>query len=305
MTSSVLYDVRDGVATITLNRPEVRNAFGAGMGDELSDAYQRSDRDDEVRVVVLTGTPPAFCAGADLSSGADTFNKRDEETFSAAALAVRAWDVRKPVIAAVNGHAIGVGFTITLQCDIRFFAADAKYGIVQVRRGVMGDGYSHWTLPRIAGMAGAAEILLSGRMFDGNEAKELGVCTRVLANDDVLPAALDLARDIAVNTAPLSVAFSKRVLWGSWAHRCPPPPNGRSRRPRRRHGLLGTSVARLGRSAQRRLARRLAPLRHQGHRSGGRGPVVIEACTCFEVSGYDKWLSLSADVDVAVVLETS
>jgi enoyl-CoA hydratase/carnithine racemase len=217
VSGSILFDVTDGVAIITLNRPEVRNAFGQGMGEELSDAYRRCDADDGVRAVVLTGTPPVFCAGADLSTGAGTFAKRDEETFSAAALEVRAWDVRKPVIAAVNGHAIGVGFTITLQCDIRYFAADAKYGIVQVRRGVMGDGYSHWTLPRLAGMAAAADILLTGRMFDGNEAKDLGVCSRVLPNDDVLPAALELARDIAANTAPLSVAFSKRLLWDSWS----------------------------------------------------------------------------------------
>jgi enoyl-CoA hydratase/carnithine racemase len=110
-----------------------------------------------------------------------------------------------------------VGFTITLQCDIRYFAADAKYGIVQVRRGVMGDGYSHWTLPRLTGMAAAADILLTGRMFDGHEAKDLGVCSRVLPNDEVLPAALELAHDIAANTAPLSVAFSKRLLWDSWS----------------------------------------------------------------------------------------
>ena len=213
---TLLFDVSDGVATITLNRPQARNAFGEGMGDELSAAYRRCDADDEVRAVVLTGTPPAFCAGADLSGGGDTFRKRDDSTFSAAALATRAWDVRKPVIAAVNGHAIGIGFTITLQCDIRIFAADAKYGIVQARRGVMGDGYSHWTLPRIAGMSGAAEILLTGRMFDGHEAKDLGVCSRVLPNDEVLPAALELARDIAVSTAPLSVAASKQLLWATW-----------------------------------------------------------------------------------------
>jgi enoyl-CoA hydratase/carnithine racemase len=215
---SILYDVADGVATITLDRPEQRNAFGAGMGDELSHAYRAADADDAVRAVVLTGTPPAFCAGADLSAGGDTFRKRDEGGFSAAALETRAWDVRKPVIAAVNGHAIGIGFTITLQCDIRIFAADAKYGIVQVRRGVMGDGYSHWTLPRIAGFSGAAEILLTGRMFDGHEAKDLGVCSRVLPNDEVLPAALELARDIAANTAPLSVAVSKKLLWETWQH---------------------------------------------------------------------------------------
>jgi enoyl-CoA hydratase/carnithine racemase len=213
---TIRYERHDGVAVITLNRPERRNAFGAGMGEELSDTYRRADSDDEVRVVVLTGAPPAFCAGADLGEGGDTFRKRDEASFSAAAVATRAWDVRKLVIAAVNGHAIGVGLTITLQCDIRIFAADAKYGIVQVRRGVMGDGYSHWTLPRLAGMSAAADVLLTGRMFDGHEAKALGLCSRVLPNDDVLPAALDLARDVAVNAAPLSVAQSKRLLWDSW-----------------------------------------------------------------------------------------
>src|SRR4051794_27654873 len=214
---TLLFDVDDGVATITLNRPEVRNAFGNNMGGELADAYKRCDEDEAVRAVVVTGTPPAFCAGADMTSREGTFEMRDASTFSAAAVAMPAWEVRKPVIAAVNGHAIGIGFTITLQCDIRIFAADAKYGIVQTRRGVMGDGYSHWTLPRIAGMSGAAEILLSGRMFDGHEAKDLGVCSRVLPNDDVLPAALELARDIATNTAPLSVAYSKQLLWDTWA----------------------------------------------------------------------------------------
>ncbi len=214
---TVLFDVGDGVATVTLHRPEVRNAFGAGMGEALADAYRRCDEDDTIRAVVLTGTPPAFCAGADMSAAGDTFAAPDPSTFSAAAVTVPAWQVRKPVIAAVNGHAIGIGFTLTLQCDLRFFAADAKYGIVQVRRGVMGDGYSHWTLPRIAGMANAAEILLTGRMFDGHEALRLGVCSRVLPNGDVLPAALEVARDIAANTAPLSVAYSKALLWESWS----------------------------------------------------------------------------------------
>jgi enoyl-CoA hydratase/carnithine racemase len=213
---TLLFGVDHGVATITLNRPEVRNAFGNNMGGELSDAYRRCDADGDIRAVVLTGTPPAFCAGADMTSREGTFEMRNADTFSAAAVDTPAWEVRKPVIAAVNGHAIGIGFTITLQCDIRIFAADAKYGIVQVRRGVMGDGYSHWTLPRIAGMSGAAEILLSGRMFDGHEAKELGVCSRVLRNDEVLPAALELAHDIADNAAPLSVMYSKQLLWDSW-----------------------------------------------------------------------------------------
>lgn len=215
---SVLLSVTDGVATITLNSPQTRNVFGGDMPAALSDAYHRCDDDDDVRAVVLTGTPPAFCSGADLSDAGDTFRRRDESTFSAAAVAMTAWQVRKPVIAAVNGHAIGVGLTLALQCDIRIFAGEAKYGIVQVRRGVMGDGYSHWTLPRIAGMSGAAEILLTGKLFDGGEAKELGLCRTVLPNAEVLPAALDLARDIAINTAPLSVAYSKALLWQTWQH---------------------------------------------------------------------------------------
>ena len=173
----MLLDVADGVATITLHRPDVRNTFGAGMGEALAEAYWHCDTTDAVRAVVLTGTPPAFCSGADMSSGSDTFVKRDDGEFSAAAVAMPAWEVRKPVIAAVNGHAIGVGLTLALQCDIRIFAAKAKYGIVQVRRGVMGDAYSHYTLPRIVGMAAAADILLTGRMFDGKEALGLGLCS--------------------------------------------------------------------------------------------------------------------------------
>jgi enoyl-CoA hydratase/carnithine racemase len=214
--SSILFEVDDGVATVTLDRPDVRNAFNGQMGAELSDAYRRCDSDDDIRVVVVTGTPPAFCAGADLTEGGDTFRKRDIDGFSAAAVELRAWDVRKLVIAAVNGHALGVGFTLALQCDIRFFASDAKYGVVQTRLGVMGDGYSHWTLPRIAGMSGAGEILLTGRTFDGHEALAFGVCSRTLPNDEVLPAALELARDVAVHAAPLSVAVSKKLLWESW-----------------------------------------------------------------------------------------
>jgi enoyl-CoA hydratase/carnithine racemase len=213
---TILFDLIGGVALITLNRPDVRNAFADGMGEELGDAFGRCDTDDDVRVVVLTGAPPAFCAGADLSAGGMTFAKRNKRTFSAAAVPTTPWQVRKLVIAAVNGHAIGVGFTLALQCDIRIMAADAKYGIVQVRRGVMGDGYSHWTLPRIVGLSAAAEILLTGRTFDGQVMREMGVCRQVLPNDKVLPAAMELAHDVAANAAPLSVAVSKKLLWDSW-----------------------------------------------------------------------------------------
>ncbi len=212
----VLLDVTGGVATITLNDPATRNAFGARMGRELAEAYRRCDGDDAVRAVILTGTPPAFCSGANMSEGAATFRSRDEATFSAAGVATPAWRVRKPVIAAVNGHAIGIGFTLTLQCDIRIFAAAAKYGVVQVRRGVMGDAYSHWTLPRLVGLSTAAEMLLTGRTFDGAEMKDMGLCRLVLPNHEVLPAATELARDIAANTAPLAVALSKQLLWRTW-----------------------------------------------------------------------------------------
>jgi enoyl-CoA hydratase/carnithine racemase len=203
------------VATITLNRPRQRNAVGDGMREELADAYRLCDDDDTVRAVVLTGTPPAFCAGADLGDGEDTFGKPGPR-FSAAGIEVPAWTLSKPVIAAVNGHAIGLGLTLALQCDIRFFAAGARYGVVQVRRGVIGDAYSHWVLPRLVGIANAAEILLAGATFDGHRAVQLGLGSRVLAADEVLPAAQELAADIAENTAPMSVAASKRLLWDSF-----------------------------------------------------------------------------------------
>ena len=216
-TTDLLAELHDdGVLVATLIRPETRNAFSGAMGRALSDVYRRADTDDAVRVVVLTGTPPAFCAGADLSSGAAVFERSDAPTFSACPVSPTAWQIRKPVIAAVNGHAIGIGFTLTLHCDLRFLAHDAKYGVVQVRRGVMPDAFSNWTLPRIAGMANAADILLTGRTFTGAEARDLGVASRVLANDEVLPHALEVAHDMAVNTAPVSVAVTKRLLWGSF-----------------------------------------------------------------------------------------
>jgi enoyl-CoA hydratase/carnithine racemase len=212
---TLLLVIDGGVATITLNRPGQRNAFGDGMREELADAYRYCDADDAVRVIVLTGTPPAFCAGADLGEGERTFAEPGPG-FSAAGIDVPAWSLAKPVIAAVNGHAIGLGLTLALQCDIRFFAADARYGVVQVRRGVVGDAHSHWVLPRLVGMGNAAEILLTGATFDGHRAVQLGLGSRVLDAAGVLPAALDVARDIAENTAPMSVAASKRLLWDSF-----------------------------------------------------------------------------------------
>jgi enoyl-CoA hydratase/carnithine racemase len=207
-------EIDGGVAVITLDRPERRNAFNGAMGLALGEAYRSCDADDSVRVVVLTGKPPAFCAGADMSSGVDTFDRPKERgKFSAAGVEPPAWKVRKPVLAAINGHAIGIGLTLALQCDLRVVAEDAKLGVVQVRRGVMPDAFSHWTLSRIAGLANAADLLLTGRTFDGVEAVRLGLASRCLQSDQVLPAVLEIAQDIARNTAPVSVAVSKRLLW--------------------------------------------------------------------------------------------
>ena len=208
-------EVSDGVAIIELHRPEHLNTYSLKMGTELGDAYRTCDRDDAIRAVVLTGAGKAFCAGADMSVGEDTFGKQDAATFSAAGVDPPAWEVRKPVIAAVNGHAIGIGLTLALHCDIRIVANEGKYGILQVRRGMMPDSYSHWTLPRIVGMERAAYLMLTGRKVSGEEAVELGIALKSLPADEVLPAALDIARDIAVNTAPLSVAVAKRLLWES------------------------------------------------------------------------------------------
>ncbi len=211
----ILFEVSDGVALITLNRPDQLNAFSARMGEEWGEAYRRCDRDDAVRAVVITGAGRAFCAGADLSAGASTFARRDEPEFSAAPVDPPAWLVRKPVIAALNGHAIGLGLTQALQCDLRIAANEGKYGILQVRRGVMPDAYAHWTLPRLVGMERAADLLLTGRKIDGAEAAAMGLVSRSLPAAEVLDATLALAREIATRTAPLSVAISKRLLWES------------------------------------------------------------------------------------------
>jgi enoyl-CoA hydratase/carnithine racemase len=216
---SVLFEVDgDGVALITLNRPEKMNACSGDLLERLAECYRRCDEDDDIRAVVVTGAGRAFCAGADMSDAAKTFDVSGSggfDDFSAAGCAVPAFRVRKLVVSAVNGHAIGLGMTLAMQCDIRIFAREGKYGIVQVRRGVMGDAYSHWTMVRLVGLARAAEIMLTGRTFTGDEIGELGAATRVLPAADVLPAALEIARDTAIHAAPLSVALSKRLLWQS------------------------------------------------------------------------------------------
>ncbi|MBW2495645.1 MAG: enoyl-CoA hydratase/isomerase family protein [Deltaproteobacteria bacterium] len=218
-TDPVLFEIDDeGVALITLNRPDKLNAMGGRMLTLLDEYYQRCDEDDAVRAVVVTGAGRAFCSGADMSDAARTFDVSSSggfDDFSAAALDFPAFRIRKLVVAAVNGHAIGLGMTLALQCDIRLFAEEGRYGVVQVRRGVLGDAYSHWTLVRLVGLARAAEIMLTGRTFRGPELDRLGVASSILPAEEVLPAALEIARDTAIHAAPLSVACSKRLLWQS------------------------------------------------------------------------------------------
>ena len=216
MSPDLTVAISDGVAVLTLNRPDHLNAYTGEMGTLLGQAYRSCDEDDDVRAIVLTGAGQAFCAGADFSGGADPFGSPgDASCFSASPIDPPAFELRTPVIAALNGHAIGIGLTLALQADIRIVAAEAKYGVVQVRRGVIGDCMSHWTLPRLAGVAVAAEMLLTGRTFDGIEAVARGIATRAVPSGEVVDHAMEIARDIAVNVAPLSAALSKRLLWES------------------------------------------------------------------------------------------
>lgn len=208
----VAYDVDGGVAVVTLDRPDKLNAMTAQMGAELGDAMAEADGDDDVRVVVLTGAGRAFCAGADLGGGESGFASGwggVEREYRQ----MMPMDVRKPVIAAINGHAVGVGITWPLQADIRYVADDAKLAFAFVRRGVVPELASHLILPRLCGMARAAELLLSGRTFSGTDAAEWGIANASMPAADVLAVAMDMARDIATNAAPVPVALSKSLLW--------------------------------------------------------------------------------------------
>jgi enoyl-CoA hydratase/carnithine racemase len=246
MSTDLVVEVDAGVAVLTLNRPEHLNAYTADMGALLSRAYRDCDEDDEVRAIVLTGAGRAFCAGADFSGGATPFDSpHDDAAFSASPIDPAAFELRKPVIAAVNGHAIGIGLTIALQADIRILAEDAKYGVVQVRRGVIPDCMAHWTLAHLTNVGVAAEVLLTGRTFSGSEAAELGIANRALPAARVLDTALEMARDIAVNVAPMSAALSKRLLWDTAIHGYTPRQVA-ALETQLHHRVMGTDDAREG-----------------------------------------------------------
>ncbi|MEW6269479.1 MAG: crotonase/enoyl-CoA hydratase family protein [Thermodesulfobacteriota bacterium] len=217
----IRYAVEGRVATITLHRPERMNAFTPRMCTELVAALDAADRDDDVRAVVVTGAGRAFCAGADLGSGGDTFDSKaqgyrdtiDTHRDGGGLVSLKVYSLKKPVIAAINGAAVGVGITMTLPMDVRIVAGGAKIGFVFARRGIVPEAASSWFLPRLVGIERAAEWVYTGRVFDAKEALEARLVSRVLPADEVLPAAQALAREIADNTSAVSVALARQLLW--------------------------------------------------------------------------------------------
>jgi enoyl-CoA hydratase/carnithine racemase len=213
--------VEGRVATITLNRPERLNAFTARMCTELISALDAADADDEVRVVVVTGAGRAFCAGADLGGGGDTFDANaqghpdtiDTHRDGGGLVSLKLYTLKKPVLAAINGHAVGVGITMTLPMDVRIAAENARIGFVFARRGIVPEAASSWFLPRLVGMERAAEWVYTGRVFAAAEALEAKLVSRVVPADQVLPTALALAREIADNTSAVSVALARQLMW--------------------------------------------------------------------------------------------
>lgn len=212
----IRYDVDDHVATITLHRPDRLNAFTHEMADEIMAAVDESDADDEVRALVVTGAGRGFCAGADLGRGGSTFDHGAEAEPSrdyGGRVSLRFWASRKPVIAAINGPAVGVGVTMTLPMDVRLASTTAKIGFVFARRGLVPEAASSWFLPRLVGISRAMEWVATGRVFTAEEALAGGLVRSVHEPDDLLPAAYALAREIADNASPVSVAASRRMLW--------------------------------------------------------------------------------------------
>ncbi len=214
MNEDLLFETTDGVAVITLNRPEAYNSMSMAIIEGLGEAYKRCDEDDDIRVVVLTGAGSVFCTGADMSAGASTFDGSAQTVeVDSCPLSMQAWQVRKPVIAACNGHAVGAGLGMAVQADMRVFANEGKYGFLQSRRGVVADFAIEHVLPRLVGFERAFELLVRASRLSGEEAVAWGLAGRSVPQDKVLDTALEIARDIAQNCAPLAVGMHKALLW--------------------------------------------------------------------------------------------
>ncbi|KRO42013.1 MAG: enoyl-CoA hydratase [Acidimicrobium sp. BACL19 MAG-120924-bin39] len=219
--TQIRYEVSDSIATVTLARPEKMNAFTGVMMRELLDVFDVIDADDAVRAVIVTGDGKAFCAGADLSSGAKTFDNGEWSSTSddsvrrdgGGQVTLRIFACKKPVIAAINGAAVGIGATMTLPMDVRLASSVARIGFVFTRRGIVPEACSSWFLPRVVGISRAAEWVYTGRILSADEAASGGLVRTVYAPDELLPAARALAREIADNTSGVSVALSRQMLW--------------------------------------------------------------------------------------------
>lgn len=222
--TQILYDVADGIATITMHRPEKMNAFTNVMMREMCAAFDLVDADDAVRAVIVTGSGDrAFCAGADLTpdGGGDVFASRSEvETLSdervrdsGGRLTLRIFQCKKPVIGAINGAAVGIGATMQLPMDFRLASDTARFGFVFARRGIVPEAASSWFLPRLVGMQQALEWCMTGRVFNADEALQGGLVRSTHAPADLMDAARALAREIADNTAPVSIALTRAMLW--------------------------------------------------------------------------------------------
>jgi enoyl-CoA hydratase/carnithine racemase len=232
---TIIYEVSDNILTITLNRPEKLNAFTGQMMTEMIDAFDRADADDNVRAIIVTGAGRGFCAGADLSAGADTFDheKREDRPDRRGAiradgtvnysdesvrdgggrLTLRIFDSLKPVIAAVNGPAVGVGLTMQLPMDVRLASENARFGFVFARRGLVPEACSTWFMSRVVGISRALEWTFTGRVFPAQEALEGGLIRAIYKPEALIPAARALAREIADNTSQVSVAMTRQMLW--------------------------------------------------------------------------------------------
>ncbi len=236
MTEQIRVDVADRILTITLDRPAAMNAFTAQMMREMIAAFDRADMDDEVRAVIVTGNGDrAFCAGADLSGGAKTFDYGEGKTWSDAGspvgpdgtidwdhegirdgggmLSLRIFQSTKPVIGAINGAAVGIGATMTLPMDFRLAAASGRFGFVFARRGIVPEAASSWFLPRLVGISTALDWCYSGRLVPAAEAKEAGLVRSVHTSADLLPAARELARQLTAESAPVSIALTRQMMW--------------------------------------------------------------------------------------------
>jgi enoyl-CoA hydratase/carnithine racemase len=217
----ILYEVSDGIATITLNRPDKLNAFTGRMMHEIISALDITDADDDVKVVIFTGAGRAYCAGADLSSGGETFAKGGSDVQTkqgvprdgGGLVSLRIFDSKKPVIGVINGPAVGVGVTMTLPMDFRLASDTAKFGFVFAKRGIVPEACSSYFLPRLVGISKATEWVYTGRVFGADEALSGGLVRSVHSGDDLMKTAREIAREIADNTAPVSVAMSRRMLW--------------------------------------------------------------------------------------------